>query len=327
MNSPASDPIPEPPRQQPESDSETPAAQQAEQLEQSRDWRIRVLRSPVVPWTEMLRPYTGFWMQVSSGLMVLTAAEGSIDWTEPFIYCAVVVMFTYTAALMNAALDAQLDGSTNRLWRPIPAGRITARAALISALLPFAMGCTAAFVHNWRMGVIALAMLAAAILYHVLWRGSVLSVLVWAFIGVLLPAGAILMVGDVFPSAHVLWIIPIGALTGAGAFMLYKLPDYERDDVDGGRSILHWLGIDTAVAMTWAVLAAAMALSAASINLSGGSLAWLLGPLLYLILVGLFCIWMQMRRLSEIRLRFQRYLILPILPLLLVCWLGAASAA
>ncbi len=324
MSSQPTDPTPNPPRLPADAESE---ARDAPHAEQSVDWRDRILRSPVVPWTEMLRPYTGFWMQVSSALMVLTAAEGSIEWSQPFIYCAVIVMFTYTAALVNGALDAELDGNTSRLWRPIPAGRISVRGALLSALFPFGLGCAAAFVHNWRVGVIALAMLAAAILYHVLWRGSVLSVLVWAFIGVLLPAGAIQMVGDVFPSVHVLWTIPIGALTGAGAFMLYKLPDYERDDVDGGRSILHWLGIDTAVAMTWAVLAAAMALSAASINLSGGSLAWLLGPLLYLILVGLFCIWMQMRRLSELRLRLQRYLILPILPLLLVCWLGAASGA
>ncbi len=324
MSSHPTDPTPNPPKLPADAESE---ARDAQQAELNRDWRVRILRSPLVPWMEMLRPYTGFWMQVSAGLMVVTAAEGSVEWGQPFIYCAIIVMFTYTAALVNGALDAELDGNTSRLWRPIPAGRVSVRVALISALFPFGLGCAGAFVHNWQVGVMALAMLAAAILYHVLWRGSVLGVLVWAFIGVLLPAGAIQMAGDVFPSAHVLWIIPIGALTGAGAFMLYKLPDYERDDVDGARSILHWLGIDTAVAMTWAVLAAAMALSAASINLSGGSLAWLLGPLLYLILVGLFCIWMQMTRLSELRLRLQRYLILPILPLLLVCWLGAASGA
>ena len=290
------------------------------------DWRVRLVRSRLAAWMELCRPNTGAWMQLSAALMVLTAARGSVEWGLPFVYSGMIVAFTYCAILINGALDAEIDRNS-RLMLPIPRGRMKPRTALIVALVPLGIGMAIGFATDWRLAVIGLAMMAAVLLYHGAWRGSVLGVLAWALIGVLLPAGAIQIVDNVFPSAHVLWVIPIGALTGAGAFMLYKLPDYERDDVDGSRSVLHWLGVDVAVSMTWAVLAAAMALSAASINLSGGSLLWMLGPLLYLILVGLFCIWMLMRRLSEIRLRLQRYLILPLLPLLLICWLGAAAGA
>lgn len=289
-------------------------------------WQIRVVRSRAFAWLEMCRPATGTWLLVSAALMVLTAAEGSLEWGLPFQYGAMVVALAYAAALIGNALDAEID-SASRLMRPIPSGKIGTRAALLAAVIPAGLGAAIGFATDWRVGIIGLAMLAASVLYNVAWRGSVLGFLAFALIGVLLPVGAIQTADEGLSSAHLLWVIPIGALTGAATFMIYKLPDFEIDDVDGSRSVLHWLGIDTAISMSWAVLAAALALAAASINLSGGNLAWLLGPLLYLIVTGLFCIWMLMRIVSEVRLRLQRWLIVPPLTLLLIGWLGAAAAA
>ena len=296
------------------------------ELEPQANWRIRLARSRLAAWAALCRPRTGLWLQGSSALMVLTAAGGSIDWHLPVLYSAMVAAFAYAAALINNALDSEIDAHA-RLMRPIAAGRLSSRAALLAAPIPAALGCAIGFATDWRVAVIGIAMLATCTLYSWGWRGSAFGVAAFALLGVLLPAGAIVLVESGFPSAHAFWVIPIGALSGAGAFMLYKLPDYEVDDVDGSRSILHWLGVDTAIAMSWAVLAAAMALAASSINVSGGNLAWLLAPLLYLILVGLFCIRMLMRRLTEIRLRLQRSLILPLLPLLPIMWLGAAASA
>ncbi len=265
-------------------------------------------------------------MLVSAALMTLTAAEGSLFWGLPFQYGTMVTAFAYAAGMIGNALDAQID-SRSHLMRPIPAGKIAPRTALIGAAIPIAIGSVFGFSTDWRVGVIGLAMLATAVLYSVAWRGSIFGFAAFALIGVLLPVGAIQTVDADFTSAHLLWVIPVGALTGAAAFMLYKLPDFELDDLDGARSVLHWLGIDTAISMSWAVLAAALALAAASINLSGGNLAWLLGPLLYFILAGLFCIWMLMRRVSDVRLLLQRLLIVPALPLLMICWLAAAAAS
>jgi len=290
------------------------------------DWRIRLLRSRTYAWMELCRPTTASWMLVTSALMVLTAAEGSLYWGVPFQYGGMIVAFAYAAGLINNALDAKID-ATSRLMRPIPASKMTPKSALLAALIPTALGCVIGFLTDWRVGVIGLAMLAAAALYSYAWRGSLLGFAAFGLIGVLLPVGAIQTADASFTSAHLLWVIPVGALTGTATFMIYKLPDFEIDDVDGSRSVLHWLGIDTAISMSWAILAAALALAAASINLSGGSLAWMLAPLLYFVIVGLFCIWMLMRRITEVRLRIQRWLIVPMLPLLLIGWLGAAASA
>ena len=265
-------------------------------------------------------------MLISSALMVLTAAEGSLYWGLPLQYGAMVVAFCFAAALIGNALDAEIDGKS-RLMRPIPAGKIETRPALLVAAIPTAFGAAIGFFTDWRVGIIGLAMLGASVLYNFAWRGSILGVASFALIGVLLPVGAIQTADVGFSSAHLLWVIPVGALTGAATFLIYKLPDFELDDVVGSRSILHWLGIDTAIPMSWAILAAGLALAAASINLSGGNLAWLLGPLLYVILAGLFCIAMLVRRVTEVRLRLQRLLIVPALPILMICWLGAAASA
>jgi 4-hydroxybenzoate polyprenyltransferase len=311
------------PDQQPD---EQPDQQPDGQPEPPVPWQVRFARSRVAAWIEMCRPYTGNWLLLSAALMTLTAAEGSLFWGLPFQYGSMVLAFAYAAGLIGNALDAEID-STSRLMRPIPSGKISIRTALLGAAIPTAFGTAIGFLTDWRVGVIGLAMLAACVLYNVAWRGSILGILAFALIGVLLPVGAIQAVDEGFPSAHLLWVIPIGALTGMATFMIYKLPDFEKDDVDGSRSVLHWLGIDTAISMSWAVLAAALALAAASINLSGGNLAWLLGPLLYFIIAGLFCIWMLMPRVSEVRLILQRWLIVPFLPVLLIGWLGAAASA
>ena len=294
--------------------------------EQQPDWRIRFARSRFFAWAEVCRPWTGTWMLLTSALMVVAAAEGSLFWGLPIQYAAMIVAFTYAASLINGALDAEID-SNSRLMRPIPAGKASPRNALRLALIPLALGCVAGFLTDWRVGVIGLAMLGSATLYSYAWRGSILGFASFGLIGVLLPVGAIQTADAGFSHAHLLWVIPVGALTGAATFLIYKLPDFELDDVDGSRSVLHWLGIDTAIPMSWAILAAGLALAAASINLSGGNLAWLLGPLLYIILVGLFCIAMLIRRVTEVRLRLQRLLIVPSLPILMICWLGAAAAA
>ncbi len=289
-------------------------------------WQIRLARSRAFAWLELCRPYTASWLLVSSALMVLTAAEGSLFWGLPLQYAAMIVALSCAAGLIGNALDAEVDGNS-RLMRPIPAGKIETKLALFAALIPVAFGAAIGFFTDWRVGVIGLAMLGASVMYNLGWRGSVLGVAAFALIGVLMPVGAIQTADVNFADAHLLWVIPVGALTGAATFLIYKLPDFELDDVDGSRSILHWLGIDTAIPMSWAILAAGLALAAASINLSGGNLAWLLGPLLYIILAGLFCIAMLIRRVTEDRLRRQRLLIVPALPILVVCWLGAAASA
>ncbi|MXX31183.1 MAG: hypothetical protein F4Z51_02880 [Chloroflexi bacterium] len=274
---------------------------------------------------ELCRPMTGAWLMLSAALMVVAASLGRLALELPFQYAGMVAAFAYAAGITNSIFDAQID-SRSRLWRPLPAGLITVRGSLPPLVFCIALGSTLGFLLDWQVGVTGLAMLAAAALHSYAWRGSVLGVAPFALVGVLLPIGAIQAVDTPFPNEHLYWVVPVGALAGAATFLIYKLPQFEMDDEDGARSILHWLGIDMAVPTAWAVVTAALALAAASINISGGDLVWLLGPLLYFILIGLFCIWMMMRGITEGRLLIQRMLVVPMLPVLIICWLAAAAS-
>lgn len=283
------------------------------------------MRSRWAALIELCRPLTGAWLMLSAALMVVAASHGKLELALPFQYAGMVVTFAYAAGIINNVLDAKIDGRS-RLWRPIPAGQITARFSIIGLVFCVALGSADGFLIDWRVGVIGLAMLGAATLHSYAWRGSVLGFAPFALVGVLLPIGAIQAVDTPFPNEHLYWVVPVGALAGMATFFIYKLPQFEMDDEDGARSILHWLGIDMAVPTAWAVVTAALALAAASINISGGNLVWLLGPLLYFIFIGLFCIWMMMRRVTEGRLLIQRMLVMPMLPVLIICWLGAAAS-
>ena len=274
---------------------------------------------------ELARPRISLWLMAAAALMVVAAARGEVSWSRPLLYAVMVVSLACCAGMINSVLDAVIDGRS-RLWRPLPAGRLTSRAGWIAMLAPLIAGSLAGFLSDWRVGVIGWAMLGVAALYSAAWRGSLLSVAAFALIGILLPLGAIQIADASFANDHLLWLIPVGSLAGMGGFLLYKLPYFEKDDEDGARSILHWLGIDMAIPTAWAVVTAALALAAASINISGGELVWLVGPLLYFILAGLFCIWLMMRGVTESRLVLQRTLIVPFLPVLMLCWLGAAAA-
>lgn len=288
--------------------------------------RVRVSRSRAAAWLRAASGLRSVYFGAVAALMVLTAGDGSVPVAAPLLYGFMLLCHAAAASLVNNAADAQIDAAT-RLWRPIPARRLSAPHASYGAALLAAGGIACGFALDWRTGVIGLAMLAAAALYSLAARGSPFGFLSYALIGVLLPAGAVLAADATFLDAHLIWLVPLGIFSGAAAFLLYKLPDYELDDLDGSRSLLHWLGIDTAIAMSWVILAGALALGAAAINLSGGNLFWLLGPLLYQILAGLFCLAQLMRTVTEARLRQQRWLIAPSLPILMLCWLGAAAAA
>ena len=289
-------------------------------------WLLRMNRSRFSAWMEAARPVFGLWLFVVAAVMVVGAARGAMEWSAPIVYASMVQMLAWSVGLLNDVFDVKIDSET-RLMRPLPANRLTVKGAAITAVIPFAIGTAIGFGNDWRVAVIGLAMVAASMLYSYAWRGSVLGIACFALIGVLLPAGAVEHTGASLSTAHLLWLVAIGALSGAAAYMIYKLPYYEYDDQDGYRSVLHWLGIETAIAMSWAVLAAALALAAASLNLSGGNLFWILGPLLYLIGAGLFCIWLLMHRINYEFLLLQRWLIVPFIPLVIVCWLAAAAGA
>ena len=290
-------------------------------------------RTAVAAWLALLRPATTLVLTLTAAALCLVATHGDADWHTAFRYAVAIGLLSAAAAVLNDLTDRAHDGST-RIWRPLPSGRVALRSAAILAMVLLVGALALSGSLGWRPLAITAAMAAAAMVYsgvqsgtatRASLRGSFFGWAPFALIGVLLPVGA----ADAADARieQLWWAVPVGAASGMAAFLLYKLPDYERDDFDGVRSILHWMGIDAALPLSWAGLAGALTLAAASVNVVDGNLAWLIGPLIYLLLAGLGCIGLLWMQVSERRLMWQRWLLVPGLALLLIGWLGAMAAA
>ncbi len=281
-------------------------------------WR----RSRVYAWLRMFRPLTGPALGLCAALCVLAWTDGAGAWHEPLRYGLAIALLAGAAAMVNDAADAGRDAAV-RVWRPMPAGMVGATPARAVAAVLAAGGLALSGSLGWQPLLTSAALVVTAGVYSQAWRGSLSGAACFALAAVLIPLGAALVGG---PSGGALWWVgPVGAATGLAFFVVYKLPDFERDDEDGSRSVLHWAGIDAAVPTAWAAVALALALALSSINLDGYEAAWVYAPLVWLLSCALGTTIALLRQVTEQRLWWQRALLCPGLLALVVGWMGAMS--
>ena len=283
-------------------------------------WR----RSRVYAWLRIFRPLTAPALGLCAALCVLAWTDGAGAWHEPLRYGLAIALLAGAAAMVNDAADAGRDAAV-RVWRPMPAGIVGATPARAVAAVLAAGGLALSGSLGWQPLLASAALAVTAGVYSQAWRGSLSGAACFALAAVLIPLGAALVGG---PSGGALWWVgPVGAATGLAFFVVYKLPDFERDDEDGSRSVLHWVGIDAAVPTAWAAVALALALALSSINLDGYEAAWVYAPLAWLLVCALGTTIALLRQVTEQRLWWQRALLCPGLLALVVGWMGAMSGA
>ena len=283
-------------------------------------WR----RSRVYAWLRIFRPLTAPALGLCAALCVLAWTDGAGAWHEPLRYGLAIALLAGAAAMVNDAADAGRDAAV-RVWRPMPAGIVGATPGRAVAAVLAAGGLALSGSLGWQPLLASAALAVTAGVYSQAWRGSLSGAACFALAAVLIPLGAALVGG---PSGGALWWVgPVGAATGLAFFVVYKLPDFERDDEDGSRSVLHWVGIDAAVPTAWAAVALALALALSSINLDGYEAAWVYAPLAWLLVCALGTTIALLRQVTEQRLWWQRALLCPGLLALVVGWMGAMSGA
>ena len=280
-------------------------------------------RSAGAAWVRLARPWTSMGLGLAGAAMTLAWTDGGAAWHIALRYGLAVGLAALAAGAANDAADRGRD-EAHRVWRPLPSGRVSERAARVAAVVATAAALGLAFSLEWRSGAALAAAGAAGAVYSYGWRGSALGWAPFALTAILLPLGAAAAAGEELAGA-LWWTAPVGGASGLALFLVYKLPEFERDDEDESRSVLHWLGIDAAVPTTWAVLAAALALAAASANFDGVETTWLLPPFVYLLAVSVGCIGALVLEVNEPRLEWQRRLVGPGLAALMVGWLGAIA--
>ena len=161
---------------------------------------------------------------------------------------------------VNEVIDAELDAET-KPWKPIPAGDVSVRGALLIAAVSLLMmvGIGASF------GLSALALLVlgtgAGLAYDLWFKRSLLSWLPYFVALPLLPLWVRTALVEF--DARLLFLYPLGGLAVVGVHLAQALPDTHGDRSAGVRNLASSLGERRSLIACWAATLSAPALALA----------------------------------------------------------------
>ena len=141
---------------------------------------------------------------------------------------------------INDVVDAPRDAQ-RKPGKPIPAGLVGRRPAVVGALACFASGVAVAALQSAATGAIALAVIAIGLAYDVGFKGTVWSWLPFAVGIPVLPVFGWLAVTATLPVAFVI-LIPTAVVAGAALAIGNALVDVERDRAAGITSVAAAIG-------------------------------------------------------------------------------------
>ena len=161
---------------------------------------------------------------------------------------------------VNEVVDAELDAAT-KPWKPIPAGDVPIRAALLLA----AGSLVAMVAFGVGFGPAALALLAlgtgAGLDYDLWFKRSLLSWLPYLVALPLLPLWVRTALVGFDP--RLLLLYPLGALAVVGVHLAQAVPDARSDRAAGVRNLASALGERRALLLCWAATLSAPLLALA----------------------------------------------------------------
>ena len=252
--------------------------------------------------------------------LAFIVTRGDPAWHEVLRLALVTAAVLAAASILNDLTDLPHDRDVY-LWRPLPSGLVRPGVAVRLAVLAVLAALILAVTLGWRPFVITAAGIFAAGAYSARFRSTLVSWLPYSVTFALVPPWVAESL-DRFDSV-LWWSFPVGAAAGLAAHLLLKLPDYERDDTDGARNVLHWLTIDFAVPVTWGAIGAFIVIAVASANIENLRSEWLVPPAVVLIVLTLGFMTALFLRVTERRLLIQRWVLIPAVLALAVGWYGS----
>ena len=248
---------------------------------------------------------------------------GSPAWHEVLRVGLVAGALLGAASAFNDAPDAAFDRDAH-VWRPIPAGLVSVEQALrlaaLLAIVALAVGATL----DWRAFLLILVTVVAAYLYSAQLKPSPFAWIAWSVSFALLPLWVAEGV-DAFDDV-LWWSFPVGLVAGLATYMVIKLPDYERDDHDDARNLLHWMTIDYAVPLSWGAVGALIVVAVASANLEELRPEWIIPTVTVAIVLSLTMMGVLFLGVTERRLVWQRWVLSLAIVAMTLGWLGSIAS-
>ncbi|MFE4537189.1 UbiA family prenyltransferase [Streptomyces scopuliridis] len=169
----------------------------------------------------------------------LAVAAGQ-DASGCLLVTAAVLTGQLSVGWSNDAVDAARDAAAGRRAKPVVGGAVGVRTVRAAALVALALCVPLSLAYGALAGVVHLVGVAAAWLYNVRLKSTVLSWLPYAIGFASLPACVTLgLPGQPWPDW---WVVTAAALVGVGAHLGNVLPDIEADLALGVRGWPQRLG-------------------------------------------------------------------------------------
>lgn len=284
--------------------------------------RIPLRRRRGWAWLRLCRPIA----TLTGAALALTFAfileGGSPVWHEALRLTLAMAAVLAAASILNDAMDLPVDRD-RYIWRALPAGLVTTQQAYRAAAALAVLALVLSLTLDWRAFLLAAAGLALAYVYSARLKATPMSWLPLALAFALLPVWVAESV-DRFDDS-LWWAIPVGLTGGLAAHLVIKLPDYERDDEEATRNVLHWLTIDFAVPVAWGAVGAYIVVAVASANIENLRVEWIAPAAGAAIFLTLSMMTVLFFGVTEGRLVVQRWLLSACIVAVAVGWLGSIA--
>jgi 4-hydroxybenzoate polyprenyltransferase len=215
---------------------------------------------PVLRALRIIHPFPTL-LNVAATAGLASVAAGGKPTASVLVPMLLMMLCAQSAiGITNDVFDRDLDAAT-KPWKPIPAGIVPARAAILGAIVLLAV--TVGVAATLGAGSLALAAVGTAcgLAYDARLKRTLLSAVPYMIAIPTLPLWVWLTLGEW--DAVLLWVLPLGALIGLALHLANTLPDIDGDSVNGVRGLAHALGARGSMFVAWAAFALALAMSLA----------------------------------------------------------------
>ena len=211
-------------------------------------------------FVRLCHPFPSLLNALVTGALACVAVGGWPGGERLLVLMATMLCIQCAIGALNDWADQDLDATT-KPWKPVPAGRVSPRAALLTGVAFAVTGSALAAAGGVAAWALAMAGLAIGIAYDLGLKRTPASALTYAVALPLVPLWVWTALDRGSPALA--GVLPVGMLLGVGLQLANALPDAEGDRAAGVRGTLQWIGVARGRWLAWAAFGGAILLALA----------------------------------------------------------------
>lgn len=174
----------------------------------------------------VLHPFPSAIVAVTTLVLGLFAERGDA-FAAPLLLAIAMLFYQFSIGAANDVVDRR-DDAFAKPWKPIPAGRVPASAAIALAVACLAAGALLSVSFGWVAWLIGLGGVSLGLLYDVWLKRTVLSWLPFALAFPTVPLWVYVSFDEW--DALLLTVLPLGFVLGIAIHLANQAPDVEAGD-------------------------------------------------------------------------------------------------